>query len=128
MRCPTTSRSVPTAVRWSADRRRTIPPTLTVADERRRMVLSALATLPPDQRAALVLVDMEGYSVAEAAQMLDCAAGTVKSRCSRGRAQLAALLGVLAPTGGDPDPRPGEPAARRARPIHWSPRGPPAAG
>ena len=31
------------------------------------------------------------------AEMLDCAVGTVKSRCSRGRARLADLLGVLAP-------------------------------
>ena len=45
--------------------------------------------------AALVLVDMEGYPVAEVAAMLDCAVGTVKSRCSRGRARLANLLGVL---------------------------------
>jgi RNA polymerase sigma-70 factor (ECF subfamily) len=39
-----------------------------------------------------VLVDMEGYPVAEVAQILDCAEGTVKSRCSRGRARLAVLL------------------------------------
>ena len=51
-------------------------------------------TLPAEQRAALVLVDMEGYPVAEAAAMLDCAVGTVKSRCSRGRARLAELLGA----------------------------------
>ncbi len=55
-------------------------------------MLAALATLPADQRAALVLVDMEGYPVSEVAVMLDCAEGTVKSRCSRGRARLAALL------------------------------------
>ena len=35
--------------------------------------------------------------LADVAQMLDCAVGTVKSRCSRGRARLAELLGVLAP-------------------------------
>ena len=35
-------------------------------------------------------------------QMLDCAVGTVKSRCSRGRARLADLLGVLRP-GAEPD-------------------------
>ena len=61
-------------------------------------MLAALATLPAEQRAALVLVDMEGYPVAEVAEMLDCAVGTVKSRCSRGRARLAVLLaGLLAP-------------------------------
>lgn len=58
----------------------------------RTEVRSALATLPLDQRAALVLVDMEGYSVAEAAAILRCPEGTVKSRCARGRARLAPLL------------------------------------
>ncbi len=72
------------------------------ADDTRRQVLAALDSLPADQRAALVLVDMEGYPVAEVAEMLDCAVGTVKSRCSRGRSRLAVLLGVLrAPQTGD---------------------------
>jgi RNA polymerase sigma-70 factor (ECF subfamily) len=35
---------------------------------------------------------MEGYSVDETAAILDCAPGTVKSRCSRGRARLLPLL------------------------------------
>jgi RNA polymerase sigma-70 factor, ECF subfamily len=73
-----------------------------LGDERRRQVLAALSEIPADQRAALVLVDMEGYPVAEVAEMLDCAVGTVKSRCSRGRARLAELLGMLAP-GREPD-------------------------
>jgi RNA polymerase sigma-70 factor (ECF subfamily) len=68
------------------------PAEVSVADERRRTVLAALRTLPDEQRAALVLVDMEGYAMADVAQMLDCAVGTVKSRCSRGRARLAELL------------------------------------
>jgi len=72
------------------------PADLAVDAERRRAVLAALATLPLDQRAALVLVDMEGFSVAEAAAVLDCAPGTVKSRCSRGRARLLPLLVGLA--------------------------------
>ncbi|WP_127479387.1 RNA polymerase sigma factor SigM [Nocardioides pantholopis] len=66
--------------------------------ETRRLVLAALRALPPEQRAALVLVDMEGYPVAEAAAVLGCPVGTVKSRCARGRARLAVLLGVLGPT------------------------------
>jgi RNA polymerase sigma-70 factor (ECF subfamily) len=66
-----------------------------VRSERRAQVLAALQTLPAEQRAALVLVDMEGYPVAEVAEILDCAVGTVKSRCARGRARLAVLLRPL---------------------------------
>ena len=58
-------------------------------------VSRALAQLPPDQAAAVVLVDVEGWSVEEAAQILGCPPGTVKSRCSRGRVKLAASLGHL---------------------------------
>jgi RNA polymerase sigma-70 factor (ECF subfamily) len=101
------------------------PAELTVADERRRTVLEALATLTPDQRAALVLVDMEGYPVAEAAEILGCAPGTVKSRCSRGRARLAPLLGVLR---AEPDPPPaGNPEAAAPVPSDVRRRGPPPA-
>ena len=39
----------------------------------------------------LILVDLDGYSIDEAAVLLGCAPGTVKSRCSRGRAKLAHL-------------------------------------
>lgn len=60
--------------------------------DRRDTVLAALRQLTPEQRAALVLVDMEGHSVEEAAAMLDCPTGTVKSRCARGRSRLAELL------------------------------------
>lgn len=60
-------------------------------------VRRALATLPPEQAAALVLVDLEGWSVADAAAVLEVAEGTVKSRCARGRARLAVRLGHLAP-------------------------------
>jgi RNA polymerase sigma-70 factor (ECF subfamily) len=55
----------------------------------------ALRTLPTDQRAALVLIDVEGYSVDEAARLLDIPTGTVKSRCARGRAKLVPLLAHL---------------------------------
>src|SRR4051794_31708454 len=63
-------------------------------------VQAALAQLPADQRTALVLLDMQGYSVAEIAQILGVAEGTVKSRCARGRARLAVLLGHLRVGGG----------------------------
>jgi RNA polymerase sigma-70 factor, ECF subfamily len=58
-------------------------------------VLAALRTLPPHQRAALVLVDMLGYPVADAADVLGVSIGTVKSRCARGRARLAPKLAHL---------------------------------
>jgi RNA polymerase sigma-70 factor, ECF subfamily len=91
-----------------------------VADDRRRALLAALATLPPEQRAALVLVDMEGYPVAEVARMLDCAEGTVKSRCARGRERLATLLRDR--LGEQPrDPAHPEPGGARPRPIPTPP-------
>jgi RNA polymerase sigma-70 factor (ECF subfamily) len=58
-------------------------------------VTAALRRLPPDQHAALVLVDMLGYPVADAAAILGISQGTVKSRCARGRARLAPLLAHL---------------------------------
>ncbi|MEU3311410.1 RNA polymerase sigma factor SigM [Streptomyces sp. NPDC006662] len=66
-----------------------------------RQLLAALSTLPADQRAALVLVDMQGYPVAEAAAVLDVPVGTVKSRCARGRAKLLPLLTHLRTSTGD---------------------------
>lgn len=72
--------------------------------ELHRELLDALATLPAEQRAALVLVDMQGYPVAEAADLLDVPVGTVKSRCARGRARLLPLLTHLRlATGGTGD-------------------------
>ena len=67
-------------------------------EEARVDVEAALAQLSADQRAALVLVDMEGYAVDEAAAILGCAPGTVKSRCARGRTRLWPLLAHLAET------------------------------
>ncbi len=56
-------------------------------------VQRALMRLPVEQRAAVVAVDMQGYSVADTAALLGIAEGTVKSRCARARVRLAELLG-----------------------------------
>ena len=60
------------------------------------VVERALLGLPVEQRAAVVAVDMQGYTVAETALMLGVAEGTVKSRCSRARTKLAGALDGLA--------------------------------
>ena len=62
-------------------------------------VLDALRHLVPDQQAALVLVDMLGYSIADAAGVLGVSEGTVKSRAARGRARLLPRLAHLRPAG-----------------------------
>lgn len=59
------------------------------------VVTEALAQLPADQRDAIVLVDVEGWSVEDAARELGIPEGTVKSRCFRGRAKLAKSLDFL---------------------------------
>ncbi|EEP72534.1 sigma-70 region 2 domain-containing protein [Micromonospora sp. ATCC 39149] len=85
------------------------------------VVRQALAELPAEQRAALILFDVQGYPVAEVARILDVAEGTVKSRCARGRARLAVALGHLR-TGALPDDpatdatgRSGQPPGRPVR-------------
>ncbi|KJY23597.1 MULTISPECIES: RNA polymerase sigma factor SigM [unclassified Streptomyces] len=87
-----------------------------------RQLLAALRTLPDEQRAALVLVDMQGYPVAEAADILDVPTGTVKSRCARGRAKLLPLLTHLRTNTGD------NTTAERGRNRTPGPPVPPAAG
>lgn len=59
------------------------------------LVQEALAELPDEQRQVIVAVDLQGLSVAEAAELLAIPAGTVKSRASRGRLRLARLLNHL---------------------------------
>jgi len=53
---------------------------------------SALAKLPDDQREALILVGAGGMAYEEAAQVCQCAVGTIKSRVSRARRALETLL------------------------------------
>jgi len=60
--------------------------------ERLRLLRQALDALPPDARALIVLRDIRGMSYDEIAQTLDLPLGTVKSRISRAREKLSALL------------------------------------
>jgi len=55
-------------------------------------IIDALAVLPEDFRMAVYLVDVEGFSYKEAAEIMDTPVGTVMSRLSRGRKQLRELL------------------------------------
>jgi len=52
----------------------------------------ALLTLPPERREALLLVGAGGFSYEEAANICDCAVGTIKSRVGRARSTLNAML------------------------------------
>lgn len=57
-----------------------------------RMLEGALDDLPPEQKQAVILCDIQGYEYAEAAEIMGCALGTVKSRLSRGRSALREAL------------------------------------
>lgn len=75
------------------------------AKELQVVVEQALLDLPEEQRVPIVLVDVEGYPMEEVAAMLNIPTGTVKSRCSRGRAKLAASLAWMrSPESGNPGP------------------------
>ena len=63
----------------------------------------ALAELPDDQREALILVGAAGFSYEEAAEISDCAVGTIKSRVNRARNRLADRLGLEDSEDGDVD-------------------------
>jgi RNA polymerase sigma-70 factor, ECF subfamily len=64
------------------------PAQLLVTHELGRHLSAGLASLPPDQRAVLILCDVQGYGYAEAAEVERTNIGTIKSRLSRGRARL----------------------------------------
>jgi RNA polymerase sigma-70 factor (sigma-E family) len=66
------------------------------ADDR-LVLLTALATVPPKQRACLVLRYFEDYSVEQTAHALDCSTGTVKSNTARGLDALRRTLGDALP-------------------------------
>jgi RNA polymerase sigma-70 factor (ECF subfamily) len=64
------------------------PVTTALTTERHRVLNAALATITDDQRAAIVLFDVEGYDYQEIADMTGVSLGTVKSRIHRGRLAL----------------------------------------
>jgi RNA polymerase sigma-70 factor, ECF subfamily len=76
---------------------RTPQPDPSGASDTQLDVQAALRRLVPEQQAALVLVDMLGYSIADAADVLGVSEGTVKSRAARGRAKLVPRLAHLRP-------------------------------
>ena len=55
---------------------------------------AALEKLPEDQREAIILIGASGFSYEEAAEICDCAIGTIKSRVSRARTRLQEILDV----------------------------------
>jgi RNA polymerase sigma-70 factor (ECF subfamily) len=63
----------------------------------------ALTSLSDEQREALILVGAGGFSYEAAAQICNCAVGTVKSRVARARKTLISMLegSVPLPTGAD---------------------------
>ena len=106
-------------------RRRAVRPTDPLPETEPRSGLpDAFAALDVslDVLAALVLVDMYGWSVEDTAQVLDCAPGTVKSRCARGRARLLPLLredhGNRAGPGHVPPPSPADHDVLPGRTTH----------
>ena len=68
------------------------PVGITLAAERTAALESAFGKITPDQRASIVLFDVQGYDYAEIAEMTGVSLGTVKSRIHRGRLALRTLL------------------------------------
>jgi RNA polymerase sigma-70 factor (ECF subfamily) len=88
-------------------------------------VMAALRTLPADQQAALVLVDMLGYPVADAAEVLGISQGTVKSRCARARAKLLPQLAHLRRAAAQTGPARNQSAAGNVSPAQEGGDSPP---
>lgn len=64
-------------------------------EERRRLVRRAMKALNPDQRAVLLMIDLDGLGYVETAQVLGCPLNTVRSRIVRARAALKESLAGL---------------------------------
>ncbi len=77
---------------WSPADETDTPERHAIQSEQRRMLERAIADLPEDMRAAVVLRDIQGLAYDEIAAALDVNVGTVKSRISRGRERLREKL------------------------------------
>jgi RNA polymerase sigma-70 factor (ECF subfamily) len=84
---------IPLATRDGGELQISEPADAIGAADTRVDLTSAMSSLPPEQRAAVMLVDAEGFSYDEAAKVLGIPPGTVASRVSRARAALRETLG-----------------------------------
>jgi RNA polymerase sigma-70 factor (ECF subfamily) len=75
-----------------ADERAADPEGAAIAGAMSAAVEAVLDELPDEQRAAVLLVDVQGLSYEEAAEAMSCPIGTVRSRLARGRARARDLL------------------------------------
>lgn len=91
-------------VRLNEDDRVWLGETFEERQQARRRVDAALPALPDDERAAFVLVELEGLSRYEAAELLDVPSGTLASRLSRARAKFEATVRHLRPNAGETPP------------------------
>ena len=97
---PDSAEMVNSAANLPSDRES--PEDFALRQELRRAIEAGLAALPEERRTAILLVDVQGFSYEEAATVLDCSLGTIKSRISRGRRELRDFLratGELLPSG-----------------------------
>ena len=69
------------------------PEALALRGEEQARIRAALLELPEDQRMAVILCDIQGFSYEEIADVMRSATGTVKSRIARGREKLRQALG-----------------------------------
>ncbi len=68
------------------------PEEYTVRQELSSAIQVGMGTLPPEQRVALILSDVQGLSYQEIAEVTGVSLGTVKSRLSRGRSKMRDFL------------------------------------
>lgn len=104
---------------WQEQSRELEPDEGVQLDERRHLVAAALAALPTEQRAILVLRDIQGLDYEQIAEVLVLNVGTVKSRLFRARVALREAVELMergtpskkgTASAEKPDPRPEHPS------------------